>query len=103
MRAGQEVTQFTYFQQAAGQALPVPAVEITYGLERILATLQGVAHFRDIRYTAGVTYGEMLLQNEYEMSCYNLDAADIATQQQLFQLHQQVMPEPQTLHPEPAL
>ena len=45
---------------------------------------------RDIRYTAGVTYGEMLLQNEYEMSCYNLDAADVATQQQLFQLHQAV-------------
>ena len=38
---------------------------------------------------AGVTYGEMLLQNEYEMSCYNLDAADVASQQQLFQLHQQ--------------
>ena len=39
-RAGQEVTQYTYFQQAAGQALPVPAVEITYGLERILTALQ---------------------------------------------------------------
>ena len=38
--AGQEVTQYTYFQQAAGRALPVPAVEITYGLERILAALQ---------------------------------------------------------------
>ena len=34
------MTQYTYFQQAAGQALPVPAVEITYGLERILAALQ---------------------------------------------------------------
>ena len=38
--AGQEVTQYTYFQQAAGQALPVPSVEITYGLERILTALQ---------------------------------------------------------------
>jgi glycyl-tRNA synthetase len=34
------VTQYTYFQQAAGQALPVPSVEITYGLERILTALQ---------------------------------------------------------------
>ena len=34
------MTQYTYFQQAAGQALPAPAVEITYGLERILAALQ---------------------------------------------------------------
>lgn len=39
-RAGQEVTQYTYFQQAGGQPLPAPAVEITYGLERILMTLQ---------------------------------------------------------------
>jgi Glycyl-tRNA synthetase alpha subunit len=37
---GQEVTQYTYFQQAGGTSLVVPAVEITYGLERILMTLQ---------------------------------------------------------------
>jgi glycyl-tRNA synthetase len=35
-----EVTQFTYFQQAGGKPLGVPAVEITYGLERILMSLQ---------------------------------------------------------------
>ena len=46
---GMEVTQFTYFQQAGGRALPVPAVEITYGLERILMARQGVKHFKDIR------------------------------------------------------
>lgn len=32
--------QFTYFQQAGGRSLSVPAVEITYGLERILMSLQ---------------------------------------------------------------
>ncbi len=32
--------QFTYFQQAGGRPLPIPAVEITYGLERILMALQ---------------------------------------------------------------
>ena len=37
---GQEITQFTYFQQAGGQPLAHPAVEITYGLERILMALQ---------------------------------------------------------------
>lgn len=47
-------------------------------------------HFKDIRYTPTLTYGEMLLQNEYEMSCYNLDSAHVPSQQQLFQLHQQV-------------
>lgn len=46
---GMEVTQFTYFQQAGGRALDAPAVEITYGLERILMALQGVNHFKDIR------------------------------------------------------
>lgn len=29
---------------------------------------QGVKHFKDIQYAPGVTYGEMFLQNEYEMS-----------------------------------
>lgn len=37
---GQEITQFTYFQQAGGQPLAHPAIEITYGLERILMALQ---------------------------------------------------------------
>jgi len=40
MLAGQEITQFTYFQQAGGQALDIPSVEITYGLERIITVLQ---------------------------------------------------------------
>ena len=40
--------------------LPVPAVEITYGLERILMSLQGAQHFRDIRYSASLTYGTPL-------------------------------------------
>jgi len=33
--------------------LDAPAVEITYGLERILMSLQGVKHFKDIRWGAG--------------------------------------------------
>ena len=32
---GQEVTQFTYFQQAGGCELNPPSVELTYGLERL--------------------------------------------------------------------
>ena len=67
--------------QAGGKVLDAPAVEITYGLERILMARQGVRHFKDIRYADnGVTYGELFLQNEYEMSCYNLDEADVAEQ-----------------------
>ena len=85
---GMEVTQFTYFQQAGGKPLPVPAVEITYGLERIIMSLQGVDHFKDIVYAPGVTYGEMFLQNEYEMSVYNLDSADVQGQRERFDLYE---------------
>ena len=46
---GQEITQFTYFQQAGGLNLDVPAVELTYGLERIAMTLQRVNDFKKIR------------------------------------------------------
>ena len=35
--------QFTYFQHAGGRPLSHPAVEITYGLERILMSLQAPA------------------------------------------------------------
>ncbi|GAX84334.1 hypothetical protein CEUSTIGMA_g11756.t1 [Chlamydomonas eustigma] len=84
---GMEVTQFTYFQQAGGKTLEAPAVEITYGMERILMALQGVTNFRDIRYNESLTYGELFLQNEVEMSSYNLDEADIEEQRARFELY----------------
>ncbi len=85
-----EVTQFTYFQQAGGKPLSAPAVEITYGLERILMNLQGVHHFKDIVYAPGITYGELFMQNEYEMSVYNLDEADVEDQRARFVLFEKV-------------
>ena len=54
-RAGQEVTQYTYFQQAGGQPLPAPAVEITYGLERILMALQARSAMHHMRAIAGAS------------------------------------------------
>ena len=72
-----EVTQFTYFQQCGSLKVAPTAVEITYGLERIMMSLQGVKHFKDIRYNDTMTCGEMLLQNEYEMSVFNMDEADV--------------------------
>ena len=39
---GQEITQFTYFQQAGGIDLAPISAEITYGLERIAMYLQDV-------------------------------------------------------------
>lgn len=36
------------------------------------------------RYADGVTYGELFLQGEYEMSVFNLDAADVEEQRARF-------------------
>ncbi|WP_416485591.1 glycine--tRNA ligase [Streptomyces sp. CL12] len=82
---GMEITQFTYFQQVGGITLSPVSVEITYGLERILMNLQGVSHFKDIAYAPGITYGEVFGQNEYEMSRYYLDEADVDTNLRLFE------------------
>ncbi|QKW40425.1 glycine--tRNA ligase [Actinomadura sp. NAK00032] len=84
---GLEITQFTYFQQSGGLTLDPVSVEITYGMERILMALQGVSHFKDIRYAPGITYGEAFGQAEYEMSRYYLDDADIAANRELFEAY----------------
>jgi len=81
---GLEITQFTYFQQAGGITLDPVAVEITYGMERILMALQNVDHFTKIAYADGISYGEVFGQSEYEMSRYYLDDADVETNLRLF-------------------
>jgi len=89
---GMEITQFTYFQQVGGQDLdPIP-VELTYGIERILMAQQRVTHFKDIAYARKadgsiVTYGEAFGQQEYEMSRYYLDDADIETNRRLYEAY----------------
>ncbi|KAA3471495.1 glycine--tRNA ligase, chloroplastic/mitochondrial 2 isoform X1 [Gossypium australe] len=74
---GMEITQFTYFQQAGSLQLSPVSVEITYGLERILMLLQGVDHFKKIQYADGITYGELFMENEKEMSAYYLEHASV--------------------------
>lgn len=77
---GMEVTQFTYFQQVGGiDCFPVTG-EITYGLERIAMYLQGVDSIYDLVWTRGkfgtVSYGDVFLQNEIEMSAFNFEHAN---------------------------
>ncbi|CAI5515942.1 unnamed protein product [Closterium sp. Naga37s-1] len=84
---GMEITQFTYFQQAGGMPLSPVSVEITYGLERIIMSLQGVDHFKRIAYAPGVTYGELFLENEREMSCFNMLEADTERVKRRFDLY----------------
>jgi glycyl-tRNA synthetase len=84
---GQEITQFTYFQQSGGQVLDPPSVEITYGLERIAMPLQRVRNFRDIRWTEDRTYGDVNLQGEQQHSKYYFETADIERNQKLYSLY----------------
>jgi len=83
---GQEITQYTYFQQAGGYDLDPVAVEITYGLERIAMVLQGVRDFLHIDWGGGVTYGEMLLRQEVEHCTYNFDTASVERLTQMYDL-----------------
>ncbi|KAJ8773051.1 hypothetical protein K2173_028228 [Erythroxylum novogranatense] len=86
---GMEITQFTYFQQAGSLQLSPISVEITYGLERILMLLQGVDHFKKIQYADGITYGELFLENEKEMSTYYLERASVDHVQKQFDLFEE--------------
>ncbi len=83
---GQEITQFTYFQQAGGIVLDPVSVEITYGLERIAMALQKVRNFRDIRWSPERTYGDVNLQGEQEHSKYYFEIADVERARQMMNL-----------------
>lgn len=77
---GMEISQFTYFQQVGGLTCKPVTGELTYGLERIAMELQGVDSIFDIVWTNHssnkITYGDIFLQNEIEMSTYNFEQAD---------------------------
>ena len=74
---GMEVTQFTYFQQVGGFDCKPVAGELTYGLERLAMYLQGIDNVYDLKFnSAGVTYGQVFLENEKQMSKYNFEVAD---------------------------
>ncbi len=85
---GLEITQFTYFQQVGGLPLDPVAVELTYGLERIAMALQNVRDFKDIRWNASNTYGDVYLQNEQEASKYAFELAGVERLRQIFDLYE---------------
>ena len=85
---GQEITQFTYFQQAGGLTLDPVSVEITYGLERIAMPLQRIPHARDMHWNDSHTYGEVNFQGEAEHSKYYFELADVERMRQLYKLYE---------------
>ena len=77
MLDGQEITQFTYFQQAGGIDLAPISAEITYGLERIGMYLQDVDDVYDVEWAPGVTYRRVRHEEEYQLSRYSFELADV--------------------------
>jgi len=77
---GMEVTQYTYFQQMGGFDCKPVAGELTYGLERLAMYVQDVDNVYDLAFnSAGVTYGDVFLDNERQMSKWNFEVADTDT------------------------
>ena len=77
---GMEITQYTYFQQVGGLECKPVSGELTYGLERLAMYLQNVDSVYDLIWSNHnnnvITYGEVYLQNEQQMSAYNFEHAD---------------------------
>jgi glycyl-tRNA synthetase alpha chain len=85
---GMEITQFTYFQQAASIELDPISVELTYGLERIAMYLQGVDNVYNLKWNGPITYGDVHHQAEVEHSTYNFEQADVKMLLNLFDMYE---------------
>jgi glycyl-tRNA synthetase alpha chain len=78
---GQEITQFTYFQQAGGVDLAPISVELTYGIERFAMALQDVDDVFDLEWAPGVTYRDVRHRDEVEQSKYAFGHVDMPKDQ----------------------
>ena len=88
---GQEITQFTYFQQAGGLELNPVSVEITYGVERIVLALQNKESAWDIDWMGGggqLQYRDLFLQEEIEYCRYYFDIADVNALKQVYDTYE---------------
>ena len=85
---GQEITQFTYFQQAGGMTLDPVSVEITYGIERIVLALQGKDSAWQIDWLDGVSYGDVMFDDEVEHCRYYFEVADVDALRQVYDTYE---------------
>ncbi len=94
MLDGQEITQFTYFQQCGGVDLNPICAELTYGLERIAQFLQDLDSIYDIVWArdpesgAPVKYADVRLADELQFSVYNFEFADVEKAWKHFELYE---------------
>jgi glycyl-tRNA synthetase alpha chain len=94
MLDGQEITQFTYFQQCGGVDLNPICAELTYGLERIAQFLQDLDSIYDIAWARDpetgsvVKYGDVRFADELQFSVYNFEVADVEKAWKHFELYE---------------
>lgn len=85
---GQEITQYTYFQQSGSMPLDPVSVEITYGLDRIVMYLQNKTDVWSIAVDGEHTFGDVYRTPEVEHCIYNFELADVDRLKQLFEIYQ---------------
>lgn len=86
---GMEITQFTYFQQVGGIDTSPVSVEITYGIERLCMFLGNIDDIFNLQWSDEITYGEARKREEYELSKYCFEVADIDRHQKMFDMFEQ--------------
>lgn len=85
---GMEITQFTYFQQMAGQECRPVSVELTYGIERLASYLVGVDDVWSVPWAPGVSYQELYGRVEWEQATYTFEVADPDLLKHLFDVYE---------------
>ncbi|HEU4951122.1 MAG TPA: glycine--tRNA ligase subunit alpha [Holophagaceae bacterium] len=93
---GMEISQFTYFQQVGGLDCRPVSAELTYGIERICMFLGGHDNIFDLPYGTvrtdegehTVTYGQMRQREEFELSAYSFEHADLDLHRTLFEAYE---------------
>ena len=88
---GMEIIQFTYMQQVGGVSCKIIPAEITYGLERLAMYVQAKDSVWDLVWnSSGITYKEILLEQEREFCKYNFHGADTKILIQHFQGYEKI-------------
>ncbi len=75
---GLGVTRMTFLQQVAGRQLDPVALEISYGVERLLMTITRAGDAFQLPWAGdGPEYGELCRRDEVELSRYANEVADV--------------------------
>ena len=85
---GNEIAQFTYFQEMGGFQVNPISCEITYGLERLAAYIQGLDNSWDVQLSPGLKYRDVFLEQEKQGSAYGFEHADPDLWRNVFDMYE---------------